>query len=205
MYIPKHFEEHDKRRIVAFARKYAFATLVTVRGGLPHANHFPLMIEENERLLITGHMAKANEQWRHLQEDNQVLIIFQGPHTYISPSNYKESGVPPTWNYASIHMYGVATVFEGKEKLKSVLESLADKYEKSQRSPWVPEYPSEMLEAIVGFDVVVDRIEAKYKLSQNRPEADRKTIISNLTDLDSESDKDIATLMNENELHFGAG
>ena len=199
MYIPKHFEENDKEKIIELVNEYAFATLVTTNEGVPFASQLPLMIEDKDNLLVLGHMAKANEQWHHFQSNNEVLVIFQGPHAYISPSNYEGYGVP-TWNYASVHMYGVAKVFESENKLRKVIESLTNKYEKSQASPWVPEYPDKMLGAITGFEIKVNRIEAKYKLSQNRPEVDRKNIILNLSESGGESAKGVATLMGENEL-----
>jgi len=199
MYIPKHFEENEKKRIIALATEYAFATLVTSNEGIPMASHLPLMIDESKKLLILGHMAKANEQWHHFKGNNEVLVIFQGPHAYISPSNYESPGVP-TWNYASVHMYGVAETFGCESKLRRIIESLTNKYEKSQLAPWTPEYPAKMLGAIIGFEIKVNRIEAKFKLSQNRTEGDRKNIIINLSKSGGEFAKGVATLMGENEL-----
>jgi len=199
MYIPQSFEENDKKRIIALANEYAFATLVTSSEGVPFASHLPLMIEENENPVVFGHMAKANEQWHQLKTNKKVLVIFQGPHAYISPSNYESPGVP-TWNYASVHMYGEAEVLESESKLRWIIESLTKKYEKPQLTPWAPEYPAKMLGAIVGFKIKINCIEAKFKLSQNRSEGDRKNIIINLTRSGGESAKGVATLMRENEL-----
>lgn len=197
MYIPKQFEETDKNRIIALASEYSFATLVTTNEGVPFASHLPLLIEEHENLLILGHMARANEQCHHFNNNDEVLVIFQGPHAYISPSNYEGAGVP-TWNYASVHMYGIAKLFESEDKLKYIIESLTEKHEKAQISPWIPEYPIKMLDAIVGFEIQVNRVEAKYKLSQNRPEIDRQNIVMSLSGSGSESAKGVATLMKEN-------
>lgn len=197
MYTPRHFEESDQARIIELVNKYAFATLVTVEAGLPSASHLPLMLENDEQLNIVGHMARANDQWQHFQADAEVLVMFQGPHAYISPSNYEGAGVP-TWNYASVHMYGVARLIEDENRLKAIIESLSHKYEKSQASPWVPDYPDRMLNAIVGFEIEVSRIEAKYKLSQNRPDADRQNIIANLSASSDTSETAIARLMQEN-------
>ena len=199
MYIPKVFEEKDKKRIIKLVKKYAFGTLVTCDRGVPFASHLPMMIEDGDELAIYGHMAKENPQWSHFEQDRDVLAIFQGPHAYISPSNYK-SPIAPTWNYASVHMYGKCSVIEDEVRLRQIIESLSNKYEECQASPWVPEYPDRLLKAIVGFELVVKRIEAKYKLSQNRPEGDRKTIISNLSASDSDAGRGVAELMKENEL-----
>jgi len=201
MYIPKYFEENENKRIIAVANEYAFATVITSNEGVPTASHLPLIIEEkeNQNLIVLGHMAKANEQWHHFKSNNEVLVIFQGPHAYISPSNYEGTGVP-TWNYAAVHLYGLAEVFTNENKLRQVIESLTNKYEASQSTPWVPEYPSKMLDAIVGFEIKVNRIEAKFKLSQNRPKGDRNNVIHNLSSSADESVKGVARLMTENEL-----
>ena len=196
MYIPKYFKESDQACIIKLVNEYAFATLVTVDEDCPCASHLPLMLENEDRLTIVGHMAKANEQWQHFQSDDEVLVIFQGPHAYISPSNYGSDGVP-TWNYASVHMYGVAKLIQDKDRLRAIIESLSHKYEKSQALPWVPDYPNGMLNAIVGFEIEVSRIEAKYKLSQNRSDADRQNIIINLSASSDSSERAIAKLMQE--------
>lgn len=196
MYIPQHFAEHDLTRIKALVRDYAFATLVTVEKDLPFASHLPLMLKSDDTLSIIGHMARANEQWQHFQTNNEVLVIFQGPHAYISPSNYEQGGVP-TWNYALVHMYGIARLVDDEYRLREIIESLSDKYEQSQSSPWPAEYPDKMLNAIVGFEIEITRLEAKYKLSQNRSENDRQNIIANLSGSDDTLERNIASLMQE--------
>lgn len=198
MYIPSHFEESDQARISELVNEYAFATMVTVKAGLPFASHLPVMAENDDRQTIVGHMARANEQWQHFQANDEVLVMFQGPHAYISPSNYEGDGVP-TWNYASVHMYGVARVVDDENRLKDIIESLSHKYERSQASPWVSDYPDKMLKAIVGFEIEINRVEAKYKLSQNRSAVDRQNIITNLSGSSDSSGKAIAKLMQESE------
>jgi len=172
--------------------------LITVNEGIPSASHLPLLIEDNGKTIIFGHMAKSNEQWKDFQENKEVLVIFQGPHAYISPSVYEGFAVP-TWNYIAIHMYGMAKVVR-KEKSKEIISSLTEKYEKAQQSPWHPEYPERMLDAIVGFEIIVNRIEAKFKLSQNRSEDDRKNIIIELNDSGTENEMALAKVMEENAL-----
>ena len=148
-------------------------------------------------------MAKANEQWTHFGNENDVLVIYQGPHTYISPSNYEEPGVP-TWNYSAIHMYGKASLVNDELELRGIITSLSRKYERNREIPWVPTYPDKMLGAIVGFKVSVERIEAKSKLSQNRSERDRANIIANLKRSGSEGAIGVAKMMEANEL-YGSG
>jgi len=196
MYIPKHFEEHNRDRIIDLARDYAFATLVTVKDGAPLANHYPLLIEDSDNLTILGHMAKSNEQWKHFDGKHESLVIFQGPHTYISPSNYEGPGVP-TWNYSVVHMIGKGRVIDDKKTLINIIESLTEKYEASQEPPWTLQYPDSMLDAIVGFELVVERIEAKYKLSQNRSETERKIIINNLGKSTNDNARRIAKMMSD--------
>ena len=196
MYLPSHFEEKDKKRIIAFGNEYGFATLVTTENGVPFANHLPVLIEHEGTIRVIGHMAKANEQWRHFQYDREVLVIFQGPHAYISPSNYKRPGVP-TWNYAAIHMYGSCSVIENQDAIIKIIENLTYKHEKCSDTPWIPDYPVKMLDAIIGFEIAVNRIEGKFKLSQNRSQADRVKIIGTLNKSSSEGAKGVAKLMTD--------
>ncbi len=196
MYIPKHFRETDQAHIIALANEYAFASLVTVEAGLPFVSHLPVLIEDDGNLSIVGHMARANEQWRHFERNNEVLVMFQGPHSYISPSLYETAGVP-TWNYASVHMYGVPSVVDDGIRLKQIVEALTCKYEKLQSTPWIPDYPETMLAGIIGFSVEVNRIEAKYKLSQNKSAADRKNIIACLSESGDTHAREMARLMRE--------
>lgn len=199
MYIPEEFIESDKERIISIANQYAFGVLVSINEGMPFANHLPLMLEENEAFKIYGHMAKSNDQWTHFHDGKDVLVIYQGPHAYISPSNYEGRGVP-TWNYSAVHMYGKASVVSENERIAKIVEALSYKYEKNKESPWQPSYHTEALDAIVGFEILVDRIEAKSKLSQNRPEEDRRKIISDMRKAGGEGEAGVAQLMEENEL-----
>jgi len=196
MYIPKHFAETDLARITELVNTNGFATLITVNEGLPVANHLPLLLDNHASLKLSGHMAKANEQWQHFTGNTEVLAIFQGPHAYISPSSYKGHGVP-TWNYAVVHMYGVATLVEDENRLQAIIETLTQKYEQLQTSPWSPDYPTRMLQAIVGFEIEVKRVEAKFKLSQNRSAHDRQSIIANFSASGNTSKVEMARIMQE--------
>ncbi|MFC1750190.1 FMN-binding negative transcriptional regulator [Pseudomonadota bacterium] len=197
MHVQDIFEETDQKRIFDLVEQNAFATLITYDNGVPCANHLPLMVEKGDKISLLGHMAKSNSQWQHFNQDNEVLAIFTGPHAYISPSNHQPPGVP-TWNYAAVHMYGKCRVVED-DQLKTIIESLSHKYEKNQPSPWIPDYPDRAFQAIVGFEIVVDRIEAKSKLSQNKSESDRQRIISTLGNSNRDEEKGVAALMRENE------
>ena len=197
MYVPNRFKEEDTQKILKLAEEHSFATLVTVKEGVPFASHLPLMIEGDETITIVGHMAKANEQWQHFQNGRNVMVIYRGPHAYISPSNYEGEAVP-TWNYAAIHMYGKPTLIFEESQLKDIVDKLTMTHENNRDNPWQPEYRPAMLKAIVGFEIEVTRIDGKYKLSQNRPEKDRQNIISSLSESSSDTERKLGKLMSEN-------
>lgn len=196
MYIPEPFKETDHKRIIDLVKQNAFGILVTHDNGVPYANHLPFLIDDAGPLTVLGHIARDNPQLQHFDQGKDVLAIFAGPHAYISPSNHTPPGVP-TWNYTAIHLYGKCNTVDDK-KLVTIIESLAHKYEKDQPSPWIPDYPDRALNRIVGFEIVVERIEAKSKLSQNRSEEDRQRIITNLGNSTVDNERGIARLMQEN-------
>jgi transcriptional regulator len=194
MYIPKHFNETDLQKILNLIRQHAFGTLITSHNNIPMASHIPFLIEETQPFKLRGHLAYANEQWKHIQDDGSVMLIFQGPHTYISPRWYKNAGVP-TWNYAMVHIYGKANILKAPDKLQNIVNGLTNEYEKYAESPWQPEYPEKMLSAIVGFEIEVEDIQAKFKLSQNKSMEDIQGVIEHLVLSDKESDIELVQLM----------
>ena len=125
MYIPKHFNETDLQKILNLIRQHAFGTLITSHNNIPMASHIPFLIEETQPFKLRGHLAYANEQWKHIQDDGSVMLIFQGPHTYISPRWYKNAGVP-TWNYAMVHIYGKANILKAPDKLQNIVNGLTN-------------------------------------------------------------------------------
>lgn len=197
MYIPKSFKETDHNRIIQLMQDNAFASLITVQNGKPLVSHIPFIIENADNLKLYGHLAFANEQCKHLEDDACVTVIFQGPHTYISPNWYQNPGVP-TWNYCAVHAQGKIKLIDSEDRLKSLVNSLANSYEQSLPSPWQPEYPDKMLSAIVGFEVEVTDLAAKFKLSQNRPADDQRGVIQELSKSNDVNAANIASLMQEN-------
>jgi transcriptional regulator len=171
MYIHKYYREENREKILEFLRQNDFATLIVCDGEKPVASHLMMeVIEEGEKLFVNGHMSKANDLWKMLDKNAEVLVIFQGPHTYISPTWYNHVNVP-TWNYQSVHVYGKPQVITDKSASYGILKRLMDRYE--------PEGPSRMealpqdhvekeMKGIVAFQIEVTKIEASYKLSQNR-------------------------------------
>ena len=198
MYTPKHFRETDQTRIAQLLAENAFGILISSANNLPIASHIPFLVkQEDDKLCLYGHLAYANEQVKQLETGASVLAIFQGPHTYISPSWYKNAGVP-TWNYTAIHIYGKAVLIESKGALKKLVNALTSKYEQARPSPWQPNYPDKMLSAIIGFKIEVSDVQTKFKLSQNRSVDDQRGVIQKLAQTDDENANQIAALMREN-------
>jgi transcriptional regulator len=191
MYIPKHFKEDDIDETEKLIREFGFATLVSVKDGLPIATHIPLELEKNEAgdWLLHGHIARANPQWRNFEMDGNVLAIFMGPHSYVSPSWYNHKNVP-TWNYRAVHLYGKTRMIEGGE-LKEMLTKIMARYETAHATKPLSfkEVPQDLLEAdlraLVGIEIKVERIEAASKLSQNRDDQSYVSIIEHLKKLDA--------------------
>jgi len=193
MYIPKHFNEDDPEKLAAFIDEHAFGVLVTVSEGRPFASHLPFLYEREANALL-GHMARANPQWRHFSNGADVMVLFQGPHAYISPSWYLAPGVP-TWNYAVAHVYGSAQALDAPSRIKAIVERLTQKYERNNQPPWAPAYDQGLLQAIVGIEIRIKEVQGKFKLGQNRSAADRAAVVSKLQATGSESDAALTRLM----------
>jgi transcriptional regulator len=184
MYIPKHFKVTNADEIREFVQANSFGTLVITKKGRPIATHLPLqLIKEEDAYYVTGHMAYGNPQWRTFETCEEVLVMFQGPHAYISSSWYEQENVP-TWNYQAVHVYGAARILD-EEELKQDLTKLLQKYEKHREHPvlWDTLSPSLLekeLKGIVGFKIKVQEIQAAHKLSQNRNEKDYQNIVKKL-------------------------
>jgi transcriptional regulator len=183
MYSPLYNRLEDRAELLAFMRQNNFPVLVTGLGGSMHASHLPAMIhEEGERIVIDMHMAHANAQWREFF-DEEALLIFTGPHAYISPRWYEETERVPTWNYAAVHAYGVPKlVTDEKAKHASQRRLVA-----ALDPLWLPKfdalsekYVSGMLNGIVNFQIPVTRIETRWKLSQNRGRREMELIVGEL-------------------------
>src|SRR5680860_152236 len=183
MYIPHHQKNENTSEIMAFNRKHSFGIMVSQLNAKPWATHIPLKLEsdENGKDVLTGHMAKANPQWKGFERDQAVLCIFNGPHAYVSSSWYQEEEVP-TWNYVAVHVYGKLRILEEGAVMAS-LHRLVDRYEQNSEHPISLKNMSpqtlKQVKGIVGFQIEITDIQAKYKLSQNR-EHDHPKIIREL-------------------------
>ncbi|WP_160726039.1 FMN-binding negative transcriptional regulator [Bacillus sp. USDA818B3_A] len=200
MYIPKHFKIIDEGTIYDFIEKYSFATLFSQHKGEPCATHLPLILNKNENALY-GHFARPNEQWKDA-ENQQVLVIFQGPHCYISPSWYESMKAVPTWNYVSIHVYGKMEIIEDQKVIFDSLNDMVNKYE-SPASPYQlsdvnPSFIEGMSKGIVAFRINITKMEGKAKLSQNHPVERQELIIKALENTSHQDNLQVAELMKKN-------
>ncbi|WP_239751237.1 FMN-binding negative transcriptional regulator [Mammaliicoccus sp. H-M34] len=199
MYIPKHYKENDIQEIKSFMLEHQFVTIITNDGDKPIATHVPINIhEKNGEIYVTGHLAKNNDQWRLLNKASNVLIIFQGPHAYISSTWYEKEDVP-TWNYQSVHVYGDSRLLSESELIED-LTYLLNKYEghRDNGATWdnMSENTLKQINGIIGFEIEVKEIQAAYKLSQTRTEQDKNNIISKLKESGDHLDIAIAKIMN---------
>jgi transcriptional regulator len=201
VYIPEHFRVHDHADTIVFMRANPFAILISGTDDGPFATHAPVAIREaGQDLVIRGHVAKANPHWRHLEQQPQCLTIFHGPHAYVSPNNYTTREVVPTWNYGAVHVYGNARVFSAPDQLLAVLHELIAMFEPAYAEQWAgltEAYRARMLSHIVGFEIAVTKIEAKFKLSQNRTREEQENIIESLGAATDTAVTGVARLMHE--------
>jgi transcriptional regulator len=203
MYIPKAFREDALATLHGLMQQYSFATLITQHDGAPFASHLPLLLQADAGPYGTllGHMARANPQWHDFAAGQEALVIFQGPHAYVSPSWYAVHPSVPTWNYAAVHAYGVPQVMDDSAALYTLLQALVQTYEAPSARPWTFDLPDEylrhMMQGIVGFTMPITRLEGKYKLSQNRPTQDYPRIVEALQQQGEALSTDVATLMRQ--------
>jgi len=199
MYIPKLYREEDREGILDFLKRNNFAAIVSYDGKRPIATHVPTEVHEDEQggLVIYSHMSRANPQWKTLT-GHEVLLIFQGPHTYVSARWYNHVNVP-TWNYTIIHVYGRAREIQGEE-LYSLLSRLVQSHESTSayRLETLPQdFVRREMNGVFGFAVEVQSIDAGYKLSQNRNDADHQNIVFELEKRGDQDSKAIAKAMRE--------
>jgi transcriptional regulator len=202
MYIPSSNRADDHDQLHGLMREYNFAILVTQHEGAPFATHLPFMLdaERGPHGTLLAHMARANPQWRDFSAGGEALVIFQGPHAYISPSWYEAHPSVPTWNYAVVHAYGVPRPIEDHGTLYRMLEALVDTHEAGFAQPWRMELPDDymdkMMRAVVGFEIEITRLEGKLKLSQNRSEHDQRRVAKMLASSADPLSVDVAAMMN---------
>lgn len=197
-YVPGHFRVDDREVLESFVAAHAFGTLVSTGEAGISVSHLPFLSERGEDgcLHLLGHMARGNAHWQEIEAADEVLAVFAGPHAYVSPGWYAHHPSVPTWNYAVVHARGKARLLPAEE-LPPLLDRLSRHYEDGQPTPWrMQSLPADfsrgMLEAIVGFEIAVDRIEGKFKLSQNRRREDIDRVAAAL---DRQGQDELAGLM----------
>ena len=197
LYVPAHFRVDDPDALFGLVEAHSFGTLVSAGPEGLHVSHIPFLPERaaDGRMRLLGHVARANEQSRALESAQHLLAIFQGPHGYVSPGWYENHPAVPTWNYAIVHAHGRARLMDEAE-LHDLVIRLSDKYESGREQPWraaaLPApYASAMLQAITGFVIEVERLEGKFKLSQNRPAEAPRVIAA----LEAAGEAELAALM----------
>ena len=184
MYIPKAFQVDDTGIAIEFMRSKSFATIVTSGAGGLVASHVPVIVSTTGATspALHCHLARANPHWRQFDGTTEALVIFQGPHGYVSPSLYETHPSVPTWNYQAVHAYGVPAVVEDPQATREHVLALVQQYEAGSPEPWTPDLPEDvfqgLLRQIVAVRIEVNRIETKFKLGQNRPLADRENMAS---------------------------
>jgi transcriptional regulator len=192
MYLPKHFEQQDLESLTSLLKTYPLGTLVTQHEGVLEANHIPFLIEGPLAAggKLIGHVAKGNPVWKHKVTTQETLVIFQGPESYITPNWYPSKQVHhqvvPTYNYAVVHVYGHLSVTHDEAVKRRIVGDLTASMEKMRDSTWQvsdapAEYIEKMLNAIVGIELTITRIQAKWKVSQNRDAADREGVAHGLS------------------------
>ena len=197
MYSPNYNHLDNRPELLAFLRANNFPILVTGTGGALHASHLPVTLHENgAQIVIDMHMAKNNPQWQEFLDD-EVMVIFTGPHAYVSPRWYPDEERVPTWNYAAVHVYGVPQIIADRnakaQSQRRLIESLDPQ--------WLPRhdalsqaYVDKMLDGIVNFSIPVARVETRWKLSQNRGRREMEAIAAALDASGDSAARDLAAL-----------
>lgn len=207
MYCPAAFRQDDLPTLHAQMRSSGLAIVTSSGAQGLQASHLPLLLapEEGEFGTLYGHFARANPHWRDLASGAEALVLFSGADAYVHPGWYpakaEHGKVVPTWNYIAVHAWGQAEVFDDPERLLQLVSRLSDRHEQGRAQPWAVEdaprdYIDAMLRAIVGFALPIRRLEGKWKLSQNRSEADQAGVCAGLATSASPRDHELAAQMN---------
>ena len=201
MYSPASFQVTDLPVLHDFMQQHSFATIVSAGEPDLIASHLPLLLDEQAGALghLFGHMARPNTHWQ-VADGQSVLAIFHGPHAYVSPTWCEARNVVPTWNYVAVHASGVLKTISDPAKLSFLIQSTVDRYESTMPQPWSMRSPDadfieKLLNGIVGFEIEIQRIEGKWKLSQNHPIERREKVIQKLIATEQPASIQVAELM----------
>jgi transcriptional regulator len=205
MYTPPAFRVADQGALHAFMTAHSFATLVTVGDGGLTATHLPLMLDpaQGAQGALYGHVARGNSQWRGFSGEAEALVIFQGAQAYISPTWYEAGcggATVPTWNYTAVHAYGAPRLIEDPARVHALLDALTDRHEAAIADPWRLPGPHDgyiagQMRGIVAFEIMITRLEGKFKLNQNRSTADQAGVVAALGESPDPAARAVAGLM----------
>jgi transcriptional regulator len=201
MYIPEFNRVRDQADTVSFVQANPFAILVSTSDSGPFATHIPILARHvNNQMVLHGHIAKSNPHGALLEGGQESLAIFHGPHAYISPKLYESRESVPTWNYAAVHVYGQVRAVTDSESLMEEVRDIINTFDPAYFAQWSgldDKFRYGMLKQIVGFEMVATRIEAKFKISQNRTKTDQANVIASLEQADDTAITSIARMMRE--------
>lgn len=199
MYIPAHFETTDLKLMISFIEDYSFGTLVTNANNEISANHYPFLIEHADEIILWTHLSKSNPQWQTFKQASDCLLIFNGPHAYISPVYYENKLNVPTWNYTAVHLSCEAEIVTDSTLQKNLMKTLVENFETKNQTDWRYELPEEfnqkMLSGIVWLKFKVKKIDGKFKLSQNRVKSDYQKVFTEFSTRQSENDQELFKYM----------
>lgn len=203
MYVPKHFQFKGYAEKIAFMQQYSFATIVSIKNGIPIATQLPFHIRmDKDQLILTSHFARANEQADYI-ENSPSLVIFSEPHAYISPQHYDKMESVPTWDYITVHAYGLTSILTDEQAKNKILEQMILSYDEAYLTQWnelSDRFKSGMMRGIVAFELVVTDLQGQKKLSQNKSETERQRISDFLENSNRTHERDIAASM-KNQSH----
>lgn len=212
MYIPKNFEQNDPTQLKEIISTHPFATLITHSESGLEANHIPFILNRsNDQDVLQGHLSKGNPLWKTLKNKSEVLVVFHGPNSYISPNHYptkrEDSKVVPTWNYVTVHIQGVMSYIHDTAWSMDMINNLTRQSEAGQLNPWsvgdAPKaFTQKMLSAIVGIEIAITSMKGKWKVSQNQSEKNQQGVVEGLSQqADTDAQKMAAIVKKQLENH----
>jgi transcriptional regulator len=199
MYIPKYASTNNSELIHSFMLEHSFGTLISTNDETIEANHFPFLIKkEDEQIILYTHLARSNPQWTQLNSQN-CLVVFTGPHLYMSPTYYVDNLNVPTWSYTAVHANCRASVISDMALEKNLMKEMVTFYERKNNTDWNYELPEEfhnkLLAAIVWIRLDVTKLEGKFKLSQNRNKADYQNILKIFAEKKDDNTREVLRYM----------
>lgn len=202
MYTPRSYRNDNPDELIALMRRYNFATLFTHRAGESFVTHLPFMVDpgRGERGTLVSHMARANPHWKAFEGAPPSVVVFMGPHAYISPAWYRDQETVPTWNYAVVHATGTPRLVMDGPGMRRIVTDLVENHEAPLGHPWDTSQATvdDELPGIVGFEIPIDRLEGKFKMNQNRSREDQESVVRALEGSSDATEREIARWMRDN-------